>query len=107
MPVSTSKRDLRKFFSKFGIVEAVRQRCIIPSNGKTSKKVMQTPENLCICCFLAVSPTVFLFLQVAAMKKEFSSNVRSLVFYVKFKNQESVVEAVKAYALFKLAIFML
>uniref|UniRef100_A0A1I7VYS7 RNA-binding protein 34 n=1 Tax=Loa loa TaxID=7209 RepID=A0A1I7VYS7_LOALO len=58
-PLSSSRKGIKKLFSQFGAVESVRLHCFIAANEKITKK------------------------------RDIPSGVRSLTFYVKFKNAKS------------------
>uniref|UniRef100_A0A0N5AAS8 RRM domain-containing protein n=1 Tax=Syphacia muris TaxID=451379 RepID=A0A0N5AAS8_9BILA len=66
-PVTTQRNEIKKLFSKFGTVESVRLRSLVSASEKLTKKV--------------------------TIKHEYSSNMHSVNFYVKFKDSASVSNA--------------
>ncbi|MFH4975485.1 hypothetical protein AB6A40_002194 [Gnathostoma spinigerum] len=68
VPLSESRKSIKKLFAQFGKIESVRMRSVIGKNEKIPKKVV-------------------------ALKHEFASNQQSLTFYVKFASDKDSVKA--------------
>ncbi|CAB4017920.1 RNA-binding 34 [Paramuricea clavata] len=68
LPLSMTRKDLKKFFKKYGEIESARLRSVAVPDLKTSKKV-------------------------AAIKKSFNPNRDNMNGYVVFKDKQSVEKA--------------
>ncbi|VDM95828.1 unnamed protein product [Thelazia callipaeda] len=71
-PLSSTRKEIKKLFSQFGAVESVRLRSVIAASEKISKKV-------------------------AVLRREISSEMKSLTFYVKFKDPNAIERALIMY----------
>nr|XP_004659696.2 RNA-binding protein 34 [Jaculus jaculus] len=70
LPVSVSKKKLKSFFKEYGPIESVRFRSVIPAEGTLTKKL-------------------------AAIKRKFHPDQKSINAYVVFKEEHAAVEALK------------
>ncbi|CAB3409354.1 unnamed protein product [Caenorhabditis bovis] len=70
VPLTMNVKKIRKIFTKFGKIDSIRMRGIIPKTEKVSKRV-------------------------AHMTGKFNENQNSLIFYVKFNEVESVEKALE------------
>lgn len=68
VPLGTTRKGMKKLFRRFGEVDSVRIRSVIPGEERMSKKV-------------------------ATLRQSFSDKMRSLIFYVKFKERHSAQDA--------------
>ncbi|KAJ1364366.1 hypothetical protein KIN20_024452 [Parelaphostrongylus tenuis] len=67
-PLTMNEKSCKKLFSQYGKIESVRMRCIFPSKETVAKRI-------------------------AHLSKSFHKKQTSVIFYVKFKDEESVQKA--------------